>query len=462
MQVRCSDYLFFQKGADFFAYDRKSAYLYPIDDLHFEIGTALQVAYKRNGTILDNQYFIQTITDYEPDIVREHYRFIVSLLFEKSYAGQVNNKVSKHDVLKSISIVPHIVVEVTERCNFLCRYCYYGEMYNTINESQSRDNDMPEEDCLGCLREILSNKDLLHDNKCVISFYGGEPFLNFGLIRKIVISCKKDFPIIDFQFRATTNGSLLKSHIDFLVEHGFHLLVSLDGDNDSNMHRCYRNGYQAFNAVKQNIDYIYIRHKEYFSNNIEFISVLHKDSDIVSICSFFSKYKKTPILTNLATEGIIASKQKVLPYAGVSSKEMMSLKEINRDVYDMIQDANKDNVRVNTYSFANSAPKARGCYLFANKIFLAVDGYIYLCEKSSREYPFGSFKNGILKFDYEKISRYYQDFNKYIDKGCHQCSLHYLCDKCFFESPSLTKSLAKCIQTNNDMCKQIINTLKYE
>lgn len=462
MQIRCSDFLFLQKGADFFVYDKKSAYLYPIDNLHFEIGTTLQVAYKRNRTIMDVQYFVQRVTDCEPDIVREHYAFIVSLLSEKLHNGQVKNAISEFDIIKSISVVPHIVVEVTEKCNLLCRYCYYGKMYNTINEIRSRCNDMPEEDCLDCLRYILSKKDLLHSNRSVISFYGGEPFLNFELIRKIVILCKEEFPDIDFQFRATTNGSLLKTHIDFLVKHGFHLLVSLDGDKNSNIHRLYRDGHPVFTTVKQNIDYIYRRHREYFSNNIEFISVLHKDSDIVSICSFFSKYEKTPILTNLSTEGIVAGKQNVFPYTGVSSKEMMALKEINRNVYDMIQDAKKGNVTVNTISFAQGLPKTRGCYLFANKIFLAVDRQIYLCEKSSRMFPFGSFKNGVLNFDYQKINCYYQNFNKTINRECLQCSLHYLCDKCFFESPSLMMSPIKCKLSDDEMCKKIINTLEYE
>lgn len=250
--INCSDFLFFPIGADFFGYDKKSAYLYPIDILHYHIGKAIQSAYIINHTILKVQHFIRVFNEYTPYVVREHYTFIARLLFSRTDNIPTRKIITKFEIIKSLSMVPHIVVEVTGRCNFLCRYCYYGQMYNTVSDSSSRCKDMPKEECLQCLREILSLKDLLNNNRTVISFYGGEPFLNFRLIRTIVLFCQKEFPDIHFQFRATTNGSLLKKHIDFLVEHDFHLSVSLDGDDRSNLHRRYRSGYPSFTIVTEN------------------------------------------------------------------------------------------------------------------------------------------------------------------------------------------------------------------
>lgn len=218
MDINCSDYLFVQKHADFFMYDKKSAYLYPIDSLHFEIGKAIKEAFRRDGTILDIKYFIQNIKGYESNIIQDHYDFIISIFLEKEQVYSSNTVISLEDIENSIAIIPHIVVEVTEKCNFRCDYCCYGDMYDTQSEGKERINDMPEEDFMKCFRQLLSNRNILLNNKLVISFYGGEPFLNFRLIKTIVELCEGEFPEIEFHFRTTTNGSFLKNHLEFLIK----------------------------------------------------------------------------------------------------------------------------------------------------------------------------------------------------------------------------------------------------
>lgn len=463
MGINCTDYLFFHKHADFFVYDKRSAYLYPIDILHFEIGEKLKDVFQHSGVTLNVQHFIQNKKEYDASIVREHYDFILNLLSESKHAANIAIiPISESDIINSISIVPHIVVEVTERCNFSCNYCYYGGMYDTIPESEQRIQDMPEEDCLQCLRELLIRKNVLYSNKAVISFYGGEPFLNFRLIRKIVSLCREEFPEIEFQFRTTTNGSLLKTHIEFLKEHDFHILVSIDGDKQSDIYRCYNNGRQAFTDVKENIDYLYNEYRDYFLSNIEFISVLHRDSDIISICRFFSRYEKTPLLTNLSTEGIIANKQMVFPYEGVDHQEMQTLYNTNRSIYDLIKQAGKETLSINRQFSNTDKFSPRGCYLFANKIFLAANRQIYLCEKSSRKFPFGSFSNNHLRFYINEINRYYNDFDKVVRNECPDCSLHYMCDRCFFEEPSLMIAPLKCKLPETNIRERLIKSLEHE
>lgn len=462
MAINCSDFLFFRKDADFLVYDKKSAYLYSIDDIHFEIGRTLQIALQRDDSVLGVEYFIQKFIDQSPDIILDHYEFIIRLFSERGYENLVKETITERDLIQSISAVPHIVVEVTEKCNFICRYCYYGEMYDAINISKTRNKDMPEGDCLKCLRELLLNKDLLYSNKSVISFYGGEPFLNFRLIKKIVLFCKREFPDIEFQFRATTNGSLLKNHIEFLREHDFHLLVSLDGDSRSDMHRCYRNGKPSFSTVENNVNLVFEKHREYFMHNIEFISVLHQDSDIVSICRFFSKYEKTPILTNLSSEGVVADKEFVKPYKGASVQEINELFAVNRSVYDLIIAASRESLSIDPlYSNLNYF-NLRGCYLFANKIFLSADEHVYLCEKSSRQFPFGSFVGGDLIFFLDDINRYYREFDKVVKSECVNCAMNHLCDRCFFESPSQMASPIKCIVSDEKMKQKLIRVMSYE
>ena len=465
MAINCSDFLFLQKYADFFVFDKRSAYLYPIDHLHYEIGLKLQDAFRKKNVVLNVNSLVQQWPNYEVAIILEHYDFIYKLLSEDDQPAASITPISQQDIKQSLAIVPQILIEVTERCNFRCDYCYYGEMYDAFSNREERIHDMPEEDCLKCLRELLSIRDLMYDNKVVVSFYGGEPLLNFRLIRTIVLFCKEEFPEIEYQFRMTTNGSLLRAHIEFLEKHDFHILVSLDGDEQSNVHRRYKDGSPSFFDVSENVASVYREHREYFEKNIEFISVLQRESNIVSICRLFSKYNKTPILTNLLQEGVALDNQVVFPYPGVEQSEMSALFETNREVYDLINRTSKSAMSIELQDAPSCLPinpDIKGCFLFSNKIYLAVDRQIYLCEKASRKFPFGSFSQGHLKFYIDDINHYYKEFDNVVKKKCVGCSMHYLCKRCFFEDPSLRKSTIKCRMTDKDMEKALNYTLSHE
>lgn len=114
--------------------------------------------------------------------------------------------------IESVSII------VTDQCNYECSYCYQKKGEERL--------DLP---------TLARTIDFFHPffaRECVVSFYGGEPLLEFDLIRRAVehVEGLPTRPPRNIRFSLTTNGSLLSEEIlRFLAEHEFSLVLSFDG-----------------------------------------------------------------------------------------------------------------------------------------------------------------------------------------------------------------------------------------
>lgn len=121
-----------------------------------------------------------------------------------------------------------IMLILTENCNLRCKYCY------ELNKQRST---MDFETARRILEKSLSEMDGYES--AVIELHGGEPFLNFELIRRIdeFVIANYSFPVL---FRSTTNGTYLNSEMkSWLYERRdrYEIMLSLDGmkeDHDLN------------------------------------------------------------------------------------------------------------------------------------------------------------------------------------------------------------------------------------
>lgn len=124
------------------------------------------------------------------------------------------------------SATPLHLFVVTLRCEHSCPYCQVSR--------QSRDRsryDMDELTASKALDIALSAPSRL----IKLEFQGGEPLLNFELIRWIVLAAeKRAIPLgKSLQFVIASNLALLNDEVlDFCAEHGILLSTSLDGPRD--------------------------------------------------------------------------------------------------------------------------------------------------------------------------------------------------------------------------------------
>ncbi len=114
-------------------------------------------------------------------------------------------------------------------CNLSCSYCYAdGGGYGRPVRAMTTDT----------MEAALCNL-LPRNGRLTVSFFGGEPMMNFPLIRHAVtfgIRLAKELNTT-VNFALTTNGTLLAAEqLDFLRRHFSHVAVSLDGGRSITNH----------------------------------------------------------------------------------------------------------------------------------------------------------------------------------------------------------------------------------
>ena len=187
--------------------------------------------------------------------------------YHDKFEGVVN-KNTIHKVLRNLS---QIVFETTTYCNLRCEYCCYGEGYTTFeNRRQHRGNlkFITAKSILDYLCSVFRKEKSSNAPKepFAISFYGGEPLMNFNVIKEIVEYAEKlDFTNRHLFFTMTTNATLLAKYATFLHDHKFKLLISLDGDKPHNAYRKTNDKQESFNIVIANLQEVKDNYPDWFS-----------------------------------------------------------------------------------------------------------------------------------------------------------------------------------------------------
>ncbi len=139
---------------------------------------------------------------------------------------------------------------VTSKCNLRCNYCYEGNEKTHTDMSFNLANKTVE-----FIIEILEKlNDIDRRNKII--FHGGEPMLNFEVIKLIKNRLDNELNkkyIVDYM--TTINGTIVNDEIiDFIKKNNIALSISIDGTksvHDEN--RKYCNGKGSYDTMKKNL-----------------------------------------------------------------------------------------------------------------------------------------------------------------------------------------------------------------
>lgn len=183
-----------------------------------------------------------------------------------------------------------LILNVTEVCNFRCAYCVFGE---ASSDRRMHSNQMMSWDIAKAAID-----DFIHNSKestqRAVTFYGGEPLLNFELLKQCIEYIRQNPQNNNIHFGITTNGSLLTDVTGkFLASKDFNIAVSLDGPQHiHDKHRRGRDGCSTWQTVINNVLRFLNSNPEYRTNGkMRFIAVLAPGTNVLEVDKFFSTSK---------------------------------------------------------------------------------------------------------------------------------------------------------------------------
>ncbi len=363
-----------------------------------------------------------------------------------------------------------LTLQVTQQCNLRCAYCVYSGNYYTREHS---DKKMPWEIALKALDYMISHS--TETEEVCFSFYGGEPLLEFEMIKKSVLYVEENMEGRKFTFAMTTNGTLLNPEVaEFLAEHKFSLAISLDGSKEEHdANRCFRNGTGSFDIIEKNIMYI----KEHFHDfweNIQFLITLNPKSNLEHILTFFETSEMLPhkLLqfnelsdTNLKNDALVRYEadyttnmrfmylKALWALAGQYDKKKVD-PVLQRILFDREQFAEE---LKKSACLACKAHPGGPCIPGIKRLFVSVDGTFFPCEKVDETLPgmvIGTIEEGL---DIEKMSRVI-NIGKLTAERCMDCIAFQNCRICIeritgdFDSDFVTPASKQAV------CKETIDT----
>ena len=162
---------------------------------------------------------VQEILDDIETLKKDHQLFTKDL-----FSGQAGLFKERQSVVKAICL------HVAHACNMTCEYCFAGK-----GEYHGEQAIMSYEVGKRALDWLIENSGTRRNLE--VDFFGGEPLLNFDVVKQLVAYGRSQEKIHDknFRFTLTTNGMLLDDEvIEFANREMSNVVISLDGRKNIN------------------------------------------------------------------------------------------------------------------------------------------------------------------------------------------------------------------------------------
>jgi len=357
----------------------------------------------------------------------------------------------------------HLVLKVSDDCNLRCRYCVYSGAYE--NQDVYSQSKMPWEVARNAIDIFLQNP--AHQIPRTLSFYGGEPLINFELMTSCVEYVRSRDPGVSFS--VTTNGTLLCEQVrEFLVAHDFRLKVSLDGPREMHdANRLFLGGEGSFESIARHLRALKESAPGYYEKNVIFFCTTSPNTDFRRLLDFFVN---TPDLVNPAQifPSSVAPGHKTYfaPHLQLHGDGKLWRKENLEEMFlqKVVQGDRGDRefaflrtMFERAYLFVHRRPinlKGWGesfhamptCFPGHSKLFVRPDGKLFICEKSNNALEIGDLSTGL---DGKKICGIYRAYYNLHNNECRKCWALRFCENCYASNTRETGAFPERLNTED-------------
>lgn len=339
-----------------------------------------------------------------------------------------------------------ITLEINQKCNLKCRYCYLGDKSGA---------QMTRETAYKSIDLGVSKAKKHRDQKLGIDFVGGEPTIDYEFIKDIVEYCNEECRKkgIEKEFMITTNAFFLnKEMIDFFIDNKFSLKISLDGTKEVNdRNRLVIGGGSSYDKVVDKLPLL----KYYENKTKKYIQV----TNVITKENYKEYYNSLVHLTrDLGLKFIDTSIDLYVPWTYDEYKVLEACIYKSFDYF--VESYNNNNGFI--WSFINSAEylltkrsRVYSCGAGVISLYIRSNGGCYPCPGCFKENArIGSIIEGLND---KKIDEF-KYINQINNPRCQNCDIYSYCN--------VKSCLMMNLQINNDIHKPVemccwLTKLKY-
>lgn len=387
----------------YLVYDSESGALHSVDRLVYAV--------LNDEKDLLNQYTENEINEVRDELVQ---------LKEKGLLFVEPTKVK--DEKYSAGLVKSVCLHLSHDCNLRCRYCFANQ-----GDYHGKRENMPLDVALAAVDMLIEKSGTVRNLE--MDFFGGEPLLNFDVLKKTVEYGKKRAKEKGkiFKFTCTTNGLLLdKEKANFLNEEMDNVVLSLDGRKEVNdFARPTPKGTGSFDLILDNFKYFKsIRgEKSYFLRG----TFTHFNTDFAKDVLFmrelgFDQLSVEPVVLPAGSEMEIREEDlpKIFEQYEYLADEYVKLRRNPETWFSFFH------FNIDLENGPCLKKRLKGCGAGCEYLAVVPDGSVYPCHQfaGEKEFLLGNVFDENLD---QSIRNKFASSNLFSKPDCNNCWAKYLC-----------------------------------